>query len=96
MKGNILDNLYFGTLSPYDNQITDIAEYKNLLKLSGALFLKLDSLLNDNQKDILEKLLSANSEISELAKHDKFKQGFVLRTRISSESHYINLNQLEN
>ena len=84
----ILEELWYGNITPTEySRIENNANYKELLKVVAQKQENLKSVLNDEQKELLEKLLSANEEFANLIEFDCFKIGFKLGARLAIETY---------
>ncbi len=85
---NILDELWYGNLTPMEyTHIETNPEYKATLALFDRNLENLKATLNDEQIELLEKLLTANEELSNITELDCFKAGFKLGTKLTTEAY---------
>ncbi len=85
---DILEELWYGNITPTEySRIENNSNYKELLKVVTQNQERLKATLNDEQKELLEKLLSANEEFSNIIELDCFKIGFKLGTRLTIEAY---------
>lgn len=83
---DILTELYYGKIEPYKNKMLNIgteeaAVYSYLKNTKDKL---LDTLNND-QKQLLDRIEDAMREIQSYRNKESFAQGFKLGTRITTE-----------
>lgn len=84
----ILEELWFGNITPTEyNRIENNVNYKKALGLVNLNQERLKASLNDEQKDLLEKLLTASEEFENLIEFDCFKVGFKLGVRFTIEAY---------
>ena len=85
---DILEELWYGNITPTEySRIENNTNYKELLKVVTQNQERLKATLNDEQKELLEKLLTANEEFSNIIELDCFKIGFKLGTRLTLEAY---------
>ncbi len=85
---DILEELWYGNITPTEySRIENNANYKELLKVFTQNQECLKAILNDEQKDLLEKLLTASEEFANLIELDCFKVGFKLGARLAIEAY---------
>ena len=91
MRGNVMDileDLWYGNITPTEySRIENNASYKEALSLVTQQQERLKTTLNDEQKDLFERLLTANEEFSNIIELDCFKVGFKLGTRFTIEAY---------
>ena len=74
---DILEELWYGNVTPTEYScIENNANYKEALKLVIKNQERLKAIMNDEQKDLLERLLTASEEFANLIELDCFKIGF--------------------
>ena len=85
---DILEDLWYGNITPTEySRIENNASYKEALSLVTQQQERLKTTLNDEQKDLFERLLTANEEFSNIIELDCFKVGFKLGTRFTIEAY---------
>ena len=85
---DILEELWHGNITPTEySRIENNANYKEALRLVNQNQERLKATLNDEQKELLEKLLTANEEFSIIIELDCFKVGFKLGARLTIEAY---------
>lgn len=83
---NILKELFFGNVSPYEKQTPPSSELENLRKLVAKNEQAMSELLTtDEQKERFEKYGDCLSELSRLTELQNFENGFRLGARIMLE-----------
>ena len=71
------------------SRIENNANYKEALNLVNQNLERLKATLTDEQKELLERLLSTNEEFANLIELDCFKVGLKLGARLTIESYFI-------
>ena len=85
---DILEELWYGNITPTEySRIENNANYKEALRLVNQNQERLRVTLSDEQKDLLERLLTANEEFANLIEFDCFKVGFKLGARLTIEAY---------
>ena len=85
---DILEELWYGNITPTEySRIDNNANYKEALNLVTQQQERLKATLTDEQKVLLEKLLTANEEFSIIIELDCFKVGFKLGARLTIEAY---------
>ena len=82
---NIIENLYYGNVSPCDRDVRRGSRVDELQNLVCQYEVELNSTLTEKQKETLEKFKDAYSELYCYFERDMFAQGFVLATKIMIE-----------
>ena len=81
-----LENLYNGNIEPtYSESLKNNVRYKEGLRLVGRLQNELAETLNEEQKELFEKYLTAANELSIVINEETFKTGYRLATQIMIE-----------
>ena len=81
-----LENLYNGNIEPTDSEsLKNNVRYKEVLRLVGRLQEELSATLNEEQKELFEKYLTAENELSIVINEETFKTGYRLATQIMIE-----------
>ncbi len=78
----IIEDLYYGRISPYEMSISTTPEYQKLKTLSDRNEDLLRELLSDEQKELLEKLIETVTDISSISERDMFMAGFRLGVKL--------------
>ena len=85
---DILEELWYGNITPTEySRIENNSNYKELLKVVTQNQERLKATLTDEQKELLEKLLTANEEFANLIELDCFKVGFKIGVRLTIEAY---------
>ena len=85
---DILEELWYGNITPSEySHIENNANYKEALRLVNQNQECLKATLTDEQKELLEKLLTASEEFANLIELDCFKVGFKLGIRLIVEAY---------
>lgn len=85
---DILEELWYGNITPTEYScIENNAYYKEALNLLNKNQERLKATLNDEQNELLEKLLTASEEFANIIELDSFKVGFKLGARLTIEAY---------
>ena len=76
MKIDILSELFYGNIVPNEKSFRDNSEYKKTAKRLADTEEKLNALLSEEEKKLLEKLISAQIAITSITAEEYFKDGF--------------------
>ena len=82
---NILEDLWFGNISPWERPFKKDGEYAELLSLVIRHQEDLLSRLNDEEKEIFEKYTDCTSEMHDLTEREAFVKGFTIGAQIIIE-----------
>ena len=78
----IIEDLYYGRISPYEMNISATPEYQKLKALADRNEDLLRQTLSDEQKELLEKLIETVTDISSISERDMFINGFRLGMKL--------------
>ena len=78
----IIEDLYYGRISPYEMSISTTPEYQKLKALADRNEDLLRESLSDKQKELLEKLIESVTDISSISERDMFINGFRLGVKL--------------
>lgn len=83
---NIIEELYYGNVRPYEKRFNDPTQYANLMKNICDNEQKLTELLrsfpnSENEQHLLSQLVNAQNELSHFCEVEKFIEGFQLGVR---------------
>ena len=78
----IIEDLYFGRISPYEMSISATPEYQKLKVLADRNEDLLRESLSDEQREMLEKLIETVTDISSISERDMFINGFRLSMKL--------------
>ncbi len=82
----VLENLYNGNIEPTDSEsLKNNIRYKEGLRFVGRLQEELSATLNKEQKELFEKYITAENELSIVINEETFKTGYRLATQIMIE-----------
>lgn len=82
----VLENLYNDNIEPTDSEsLKNNVRYKEGLRIVGRFQEELSATLNEEQKAIFEKYLTAANELSVVINEETFKTGHRLATQIMIE-----------
>ena len=82
---NILEDLWFGNISPWERPFRKDGAYAELLALVVRHQEDLLSRLNDEEKEIFEKYTDCSTEIHDLTEREAFVKGFTIGAQIIIE-----------
>ena len=78
----IIEDLYYGRISPYEMSISAAPEYQKLKAIADRNEDLLRQTLSDEQKELLEKLIETVTDISSISERDMFINGFRLGMKL--------------
>ena len=78
----IIEDLYYGRISPYEMSISATPEYQKLKALADRNEDLLRESLSDEQKELLEKLIESVTDIFSISERDMFIAGFRLGMKL--------------
>ena len=78
----IIEDLYYGRISPYEMSISAAPEYQKLKALADRNEDLLRESLCDEQKELLDKLIETVTDISSISERDMFINGFRLGMKL--------------
>ena len=79
---NILEDLWFGNISPWERPFKKDSAYAELLALVIRHQEDLNGRLNDEEKEIFEKYSECSNEMHDLTVREAFVKGFTIGARI--------------
>ncbi len=82
---SILEELWYGNIHPQEDDPYNTSKLKKLSKNTTSHFEKLDETLSDEQKELLEQLMSSYLDFNSLSESVIFTCGFRLGARIMLE-----------
>ena len=82
---NIIEELWYGNISPCERDFRKGSKYSELLGYIVRHEEDLQKRLNNEEKEILEKLTECTNEMYGIAEREVFARGFVLGARIIIE-----------
>lgn len=78
----VLEDLYYGNISPHERYIKQGSRVDKLVKLICKNEDELNNSLTEKQKETFEKFKDVTSELSCITEREAFSAGFILATRI--------------
>ena len=78
----IIEDLYYGRISPYEMSISTTLDYQKLKALADRNEDLLRESLSDEQKELLDKLIETVTDISSISERDMFIAGFRLGMKL--------------
>ena len=85
---NILEQLWYGNVAPWEHSTRNDREYKELTELLCRNRDKLTEGLTEAQKELLDKYDECQNELSAKTERNAFVQGFCLGTRLLAAATY--------
>ena len=82
MPNDILEDLFYGKINPWEDCPGNIEEFHGLNQKMSQLSDTLDELLDDEAKSLLDQYLSSRASMETLLSCDSFKTGFQLGAQI--------------
>lgn len=82
MANDILEDLFFGKVIPWEQRPDDIEECRNLNQKMSRTMRVLDEHLNKEAKALLDQYLSDQADMEALLSCDSFKTGFRLGVQL--------------
>lgn len=84
----VIENLFYGNISPCEKTLTRGNEYSRLLQLAVKNEEKLHSILSPQQREQLEKLKDCIIDMNNISEKEAFVDGFRLGVQLIAESIY--------
>jgi hypothetical protein len=81
-----LENLWYGNIRPNENDLVVSAEEKSLIEDMVGKENNLVAKLDDEQKMLFQKYISANDKYCQVVECNAFKKGFKLAMKIAVET----------
>ena len=78
----IIEDLYYGRISPYEMSISATPECQKLKVLADRNEDLLRESLSEKQKELLDKLIESVTDISSISERDMFINGFRLGIKL--------------
>ena len=78
----IIEDLYYGRISPYEMNISATPEYQKLKALADRNEDLLRESLSDEQREMLDKLIESVTDISSISERDMFINGVRLGMKL--------------
>ena len=82
---NILEDLYYGNISPCQRAVRPGSKVKKLMQKQSDLESKLNDSFNEEQREIFEQYLSVSADLLDANCLDSFITGFRLGARFTHE-----------
>lgn len=82
MPNDILNDLFFGKIAPWENRPENIEEFRRLNQRLGQLSDTLEERLDKETQAILDQYISDRSDLESLLQYDRFKTGFRLGVQL--------------
>ena len=91
----IIDELWYGNVSPFEQCARADKRLKELLKLVARNREELDDTLTEKQKETLEKFEDCMNEMHNITERDAFSYGFRLGVRLMAEAFLLPIGEDE-
>ena len=82
---NVLEDLYYGNIAPYQRAVRPDSKVKKLMQKQGDLESKLSESFTEDQRATFEQYLSLSADILDANCLDSFINGFRLGARFTHE-----------
>ena len=82
MTDDILDRLFYGEVSPYDDSVEDIETFRDLNSKMAEVWGKIDAMASPELKELLDLYKVHRADMDMLVQLDRFKVGFRLATQL--------------
>lgn len=82
MTEDILERLFYGEVSPFDDSVEDIETFHDLNRKQGELWKQIEELASPELMDLLELYKVHRADMDMLVQLDRFKVGFRLATQL--------------
>ena len=90
---DIINELWYGNVSPFKQCTRGDKRPKELLKLVARTREELDGTLTDKQKETLEKFEDCMNEMHSITERDAFSYGFRLGVQLMAEAFLLPLGE---
>ena len=84
----IIENLFYGNISPCEKTLTRGSEYSRLLQLAAKNEENLFSILSPQQTEQFEKLKECIFDMNNISEKEAFIDGFRLGVQLTAEAIY--------
>ena len=82
MPNDILDDLFYGKIVPWENRPANIEEFRSLNQKMGKTSDILEQRLDEETRALLDQYISDRSDMEMLLSCDSFKAGFRMGVQI--------------
>ena len=82
MMEDILDRLFYGEVSPYDDSVEDIETFRELNHKVAELWSQVETLASPELKELLNLYKVHRADLEMLMQKDRFKVGFRLGVQL--------------
>ena len=82
---NILHELWYDNISPYADAVQETDEVKDMKEFAAKHYDMLREGLTDQQKEVLEKFVECDTELTSMREREIFKYAFRLGAKITFE-----------
>lgn len=84
MMDDILDRLFYGEVSPYDDSVEEIETFRKLNHKVAELWSQVETLASPELKELLNLYKVHRADLEMLVQLDRFKVGFRLGVQLLS------------
>ncbi|MFI3214038.1 MAG: hypothetical protein R3Y24_11955 [Eubacteriales bacterium] len=85
-EGSIFKALYHGEVAPWSkSQLPKLEEYNAIAKKMVELQDEINAFMTDSEKEVFENFMQAYISVSAFFEEEKFKDGFILGTKLMIE-----------
>lgn len=82
MMNDILDRLFYGEVSPYDDSVEDMETFRELNSKMAEVWSRIDALASPELKELLDLYKVHRADMDMLVQLDRFKVGFRLAAQL--------------
>ena len=82
MMNDILDRLFYGEVSPYDDSVEDMETFRELNSKMAEVWSRIDALASPELKELLDLYKVHRADMDMLVQLDRFKVGFRFATQL--------------
>ena len=82
MMNDILDRLFYGEVSPYDDSVEDMETFRELNSKMAEVWSRIDAQASPELKGLLDLYKVHRADMDMLVQLDRFKVGFRLATQL--------------
>lgn len=87
MGDDILDRLFYGQVTPFDDSVEDIETFRELTHKMGELWSQIETQASPELMELLELYKVHRADMDMLVQLDRFKVGFRLGIQLFTAAH---------
>ena len=87
MATDILDELFYGRLAPWENTPKDDPELSKLIHQQAELSAQLEEITQESQQGLLAQYMSARADLESVLYCHYFKMGFLMGAKFAEQIH---------